>query len=273
MPVLILSSENKALENEIARKIAKKLGYTMLNRQALNEIADTYSLDRKKLKDAMKITPSILKRMPSKWWYYYLSCVELEVLDRLSKDNCVCWGLAAHLYLVVISHVFKVRLIGGHKHMPPSGPPAMTPEKMKKYIADQHRNREKWSMTAFKRKEADPELYDMVINLDQVPLEEAVETLAVTLGYPRFQAMTYSKTNLMDQTLAARVKNALLKSLTDIRVTSQKGMVVVTTTSVKREKIKKIDTIKEIASRVDGIGYLEVRWHKDVMTEAAMSSR
>jgi len=61
--------------------------------------------------------------------------------------------------------------------------------------------------------------------------------------------------------------------LTDIQVDAQNGTVVVTTASVKREKSKKIDTIKKIAAQVEGIGYLEVHWNKDMLTEAAMSYR
>ncbi|MBW2653910.1 MAG: cytidylate kinase family protein [Deltaproteobacteria bacterium] len=272
MSVLILSSENEELENQIAQKTAERLGYTTLDQQFYNEIAKKYTLDSKKLMDAMIITPSFLKRMPSKQWYYYLSCVEVEVLARLLEDNCVCWGLAAHLYVAVISHVLKVRLIGGHSLMS-SGQGNMDEGKIKKIIAEQERSRENWSMTAYNRKEADPGLYDMVINLDQVQPDEAVDTLSTTMGYPRLKAMTYSKNNLADRALAARVKNVLLKSLTDIQVDAQNGTVVVTTASVKREKSKKIDTIKKIAAQVEGIGYLEVHWNKDMLTEAAMSYR
>jgi len=269
MPVLILSSENKDLENELAEKIAQKLSYTTLNEQFLNKIADRHFLERKKIREAMNTTPSIMKRMSAKWWHYSLSCVELEVLEQLVKDDCVCWGLAAHLYVMVISHVLKVRLIGGYDSVSQSD--QVAPEKIEKYIAWQERNRKKWSVTAFNRKEADPGLYDMVINLDKIQVDEVVNTLSMTMAYPRFRAMTYSKNNLVDQALAARVKNVLLKSLTDIHVHAQNGTVIVTTSSIKREKFKKIETIKEVASHVKGIGYLEVHWNKDIITEAAMS--
>ena len=148
MPILILSSENKELENKIGQKIAQKLEYTTLNQEFFSEIAQTYTLDSKKLMNAMEITPSILKRMPSKQWYYYLSCVEAGVFGRLLEDNCVCWGLAAHLYVAVVSHVLKVRLIGGHDSTPRSDKRNMTPDKIKKIIAEQERSRENWSMTA-----------------------------------------------------------------------------------------------------------------------------
>jgi len=262
MPILILSSENKELERELAEIIAQKLGYTTLDEQFFNIIADTHLIDRKKIRQAMNTTPSIVKRMPVKFWYYCLSCVELEVLEHLVEDDCVCWGLWAHFYVMDISHVLKVRLIGdaASTQLP------IVPVRTKKQIAQAERNREKWSLAAFNRKEADPGFYDMVIDLDQNPVSQVADTLIKAMGDPKYRAMTYSKNNLMDFVLAARVKNALLKSLTDIQVHAQDGTVVVTTRSMKRGKLKKIETIKEIAGQVNGVGYLEVHWYKDIIT-------
>ncbi|MCF6247506.1 MAG: cytidylate kinase-like family protein [Desulfobacula sp.] len=244
MPVLIFTSDNKDFENKIAKQIAQKLEYTTLSLPFLNEVADKYVLDRDKLAEAMKITPSILKRMPSKTWRYFLSCVEVEVLNRLLKDNIVCWGLAAQLYVVVVSHVLKVRLIGGHGNTEQTAGAAIDIDRARKVAAEHEQKRDKWSMAAFNRKESNPELYDMVINMDQIQPGEIVETIVTTLGYPRFKAMTYSKTTLADKALAAMVKNVLLKTQTDIHVHSQNGTVVVTTTSIKREKNKKIDLLE-----------------------------
>ncbi len=263
MSVLIFASENQELEDDIARQAADNLGYKILNQEFLGEIAQIHSLDPSKLEEAMKSTPSIFKRMPAKLWYYYLSCVEMEVLNRLFEDNIVCWGLGAHLYVLVISHVLKVRLIGAPQTKPDT----------EKECQRRERQREKWSLAAYKRKEANPGLYDLVINLDQIKPAEAVSTVSATVEYPRFKAMTYSRNNLTNWALAARVKNVLLKSLTDIHVHAQNGTVVVTTTSLKREKTKKVAAIKEIAGQVEGIGYLEVHWNVDPVNEAAQSYR
>jgi len=260
MSVLIFASENQELENDIAKQTAAKLGYKTLNQEFLAEIALNHSLELSKLEEAMGSIPSIFRGMQSKTWHYYLSFVETDVLDRLLEDNIVCWGLAAHLYVLVVSHVLKVRLIGGH-------------DSSVKSEVVKERQREKWSLAAYKRKEADPGLYDLVINLDQIKPSEAVTTISATVDYPRFKPMTYSRNNLTDRALGAKVKNLLLNSLSDIHVHAQNGTVVVTTTSLKREKTKKIAAIKEIAGNIEDIGYLEVHWNKDSLKEAAQSSR
>jgi len=260
MSVLLFASENQELEDTIAQEAATHLGYKTLNHTFLDDIARQYNLDPSKLREAMVSPPSILRRMPAKLWHYYLSCVESAVLVRLLEDNIVCWGLGAHLYVLVVSHVLKVRLVGG------DGSASETDTK-------KERRREKWSMAAWQRREADPRLYDLVINLDQIKPDEAVSTVATTVSYPRFKPMTYSRNNLKDRALAARVKNVLLKTLTDIHVHAQNGTVVVTTSCLKREKEKKIAAIKEIAGQVDGIGYLEVHWNVDRVNEAALGNR
>ncbi|MFK5953669.1 MAG: hypothetical protein QM498_11470 [Desulfobacterium sp.] len=259
MSVLLFASENQELEDKIAQETATHLGYKTLNHTFLDEIAQQYDLDPSKLREAMVSPPSILRRMPSKLWYYYLSCVETAVLDRLLEDDLVCWGLGAHLYVLVVSHVLKVRLVGG------DGSVSTDTKK--------ERRREKWSVAAWQRREADPRLYDLVINLDQIKSDEAVTTVAATVGYPRFKPMTYSISNLTDRAMAAKVQNVLLKTLTDIHVHAQNGTVVVTTSCLKREKTKKIADIKEIAGKVEGMGYLEVHWNVDPVSEAAVSNR
>lgn len=273
MPILILTSENIALEKEIAQKIAHRMNYSMLDQQFLNKVSDKYNIDRKKMVETMINTPSILKRIPAKIWNYFISCVEIEALEQLIEDDCVCSGLGAHLYVMSISHVLKVRLIGGYKVSPSHEQSVSSRKKQQKIIADQEYKADNWSMAAFNRKASDSGLYDMVINMDQMQVDETIENICATLKYPRFKAMTYSKNNLIDTALAARVKNLMLKTLTDIHVSANNGTVVVTTTSVKREKEKKIGTIKQIAEKIDGIGYLEVHWNKDIITEASMSFR
>ena len=260
MPVLLFASDNQKLENTIARETAQHLGYKTLNQTFLDEIAQRHHLDPVKLRDAMEITPSILKRMPAKLWHHLLSFVEMDVLEQLIEDNFVCWGLGAHLYVQVISHVLKVRLVGGNGDSDGSD-------------TRKERQRDKWAMAAWHHKESDPRLYDQVINLDQIKPEEVVSNVAATLEYPRFKPMTYSKNNLTDRLLAARVKNVLVETMTDIHVHAQNGTVVVTTTSLKRDKRKKTAAIKEIAGQVEGIGYLEVHWNVDPVNEAAMSQR
>lgn len=259
MPVLIFASENQKLEDTIARETATHLGYKILNDTFFDEIAQKHDLDPSRLRSVMETTPSILRRMPSKFWHYALSCVEMEVLDRLLADDIVCWGLGAHLYVLVVSHVLKVRLIGGNGND----------------SADirKERQRDKWALAAWDRRESDPRLYDQVINLDQIKPGEVISNVAATLAYPRFKPMTYSRNNLTDRALAAKVKNVLLKNLTDIHVHAQNGTVVVTTTCLKREKTKKIAAIKDIAGQVEGIGYLEVHWNVDPVNEAALRDR
>lgn len=260
MTVLIFTSENKELEEEVARKTAGNLDYQVLGPEFLGDVASMHSLDQSKLELAMSETPSILRRMPSKLWHYYLSCVEMEVLKRLLDDNIVCWGLRAHLFVLVVSHVLKVKLVNSFGAD-------------KKMESEKQRQADKWSQAAYNRNDADPGLYDLVINMDQITPEEVVSTVSSTVSYPRFNAMTYSTNNLKDWALAAKVKNRLLKSLTDVQVHAQNGTIVVTTTSLKREKTKKITAIKEIAEGISDIGYLEVHWNKDLMREAAQSYR
>ena len=58
--------------------------------------------------------------------------------------------------------------------------------------------------------------------------------------------------------LAARVRAELLKSMADVSVQARDGSVVVSTRASSRQKRKKVETIKQLAGQVQGVGYVEV---------------
>ncbi len=275
MSIVIVSSDSRKTEAEISEKIAAKLDYQVLGPEFLSDIASRYQLDAGKLGEALEKKPSFFSRKSLHRWQYHLSCIEAQVLDRLGADKMVCWGLAAHLYVLGVSHALKVRIISGHD----TRVKALMAEKgvgeprAVKMLARQTRDRKNWSTAAFELDEIDPSQYDLVINLDQIDQQEAVKTIIDAVGYPRFRPMTYSIKCLTNRTLAARVRAVLLKTMSDVRVKARDGTVVVTTKAMKREKRKKAAAIKELAGGIEGVSYVEVHLIKDIFGEAAQSFR
>ena len=275
MSIIIFSSDSMELGKEIAEKTADAMNYKRVDRQLLADIASKYQLPEDKLQETLEKTPSFFRKMPQKNWQQYLSCIETEVLDILLEDNAVCWDLAAHLYVLGVSHALKVRLLAGHDHLIDklTKEKSFSRQRAQKWLKDQNRQREKWSHTAYDRDETDPSLYDLVINLEQIDPAEAVKTIIGAVSYRKFQPMTYSIKCLTNLSLAAKVRVELLKSMTDIRVKARDGTVVVTTKALKRQKRNKAAAIKEIAGSIGGVNYVEVHVITDIFGEAAESFR
>lgn len=273
MPIIIISSDSREIEKEIAEKVAVAMDYNRLGTQVLSDVAANYQIDPGKLTEALETTPSVFKNMPSKHWRHYLSCIEAEVFDRLLKDNIVCWGLSAHLFVTGISHVMKVRLLSGSgrsigKIAEQKG---ITVARAEKLIADELRQRKKWSLTAYNLDETDPSQYDLVINLDQIDPTEAAITITNAVEYRKFQPMTYSIKCLSNLALAARVNARLLESMVNIKVQARDSSVVVLTKASNRQKRKKIAAIKELAGDIEGVSYVEVHVKKNILEDAAQN--
>ncbi|MBU0993156.1 MAG: cytidylate kinase-like family protein [Proteobacteria bacterium] len=260
MPLIILSSNSKEEEKEIAKKLLQVKGYGGVDPGILSEVEAKYHIDTGKLAETLEQTPSFFEKMMSGKWQYRLACIEAEVIERLMKDNTVCWGLAAHLYVVGISHALKVRIIHANQTrieniVEQQGIPV---QRAQKWLDTENQRRKKWSLAAFNRDETDPSEYDLVINLDQIDLNEAVLTINGAASYRKFQPITYSMKSLSDLALSAKVRTTLLKSMQDIRVQTIDGTVLVFTKAFKQKKIEKIKEIKDLAGKIEGVRGVEV---------------
>ncbi|MBF0232018.1 MAG: cytidylate kinase family protein [Desulfamplus sp.] len=274
MSIIIISSDVREIEENIARKVADELGYNLLDRSILEDVAAKHQINSEKLKEYMETTPSLFKNLSSKQWRYYLASIEAEVLERLVEDKIVCSGLAANLYVTGVSHALKVHLLSGNRECIENiGVQGAQKEpiikKTRKDLDNELQQRKKWSLTAYNCDETDLSKYDMVINLDQIDPAEAVKTITSAVEYRKFQVMTYSMKCLSNLALAARVNVKLLESMTDIKVEAKDGSVVVFTKASNRQKRKKIATIKELAGNVEGVGYVEVHVNKNINDKSA----
>ena len=273
MSIIIISSDVREIEETIAEKVTGEMGYNLINSQILADIAAKHQIDPDKLNEIMGTTPSLFKKMSARQWRSNLAWVEAEVLDRLLADNMVCQGLAAHLYVTGVSHVMNVRILSGNSRgiKDIAEQRGLSLQKAEKYRAAELQHRKKWSLAAYVCDETDLARYDLVINLDQIDPVEAVKTITGAVEYRKFKMMTYSMKCLADLALAAKVNARLLNSMPAVKVQARDGAVVVTTKALNRQKRKKIAAIKELAGKVDGVGYVEVHVKNRILGEAAQS--
>jgi len=275
MPIIIISSETAQSGRQIAQAAADALGYQCLGPEVLTDIAAKYGIPAEKLSEALGNDQSRFRRMRAKRRSQLLAYLEAEVLDRLTSDNIICWGVAAHLYVQGVSHAMKVRLLvnsaqEAEKVAQQRGVPV---QKAAKLIQSAIRKQQQWALAAYGLDESESSMYDLVINLGQIDPDEAVRTIAGAVAYRKFKPMTYSIKSLAENALAAKVKTKLLETLSDIRVQARDGKVVVTSKALKRERQKKAAAIKELAGQVEGVEFVEVHLINYVIREAAESFR
>jgi cytidylate kinase len=274
MSVVIISSDSDEKAREIAERTAEILGYSVLNREALNSVAAKHEIPVEKLHQALDELPSFMG-MSSKMRAQFLAYIEEAALAGLSAGNVVCHGLAAHLYVLGVSHVLKVRILADPEKQVGQiiSRDGVSREKAVRHLKQRESLRKRWSRGVYGRDETDAALYDMVISLSQIDIHEAVGTIAETARYPRFRPMTYSIKCMKDKELATKVRGLLMAHYPDVRVRADGTTVVVETNALRREKRKRAEKIKELAGRIPGVDYVEVHVINDLLRQAAESFR
>ncbi|MBW1787002.1 MAG: cytidylate kinase family protein [Deltaproteobacteria bacterium] len=274
MSVIIISSDDLTKGQHIAEKTAQDLGYRCLGREILATVAKEHDIPEETVIKTLDDAPTFLG-MSSKTRNRYLACIQDTVLPLLVKDNVVCHGLMAQLYVLAVSHVLKVRILSDQEALARqlAAQSHISPEKAAKILGRKIKQRQQWSLDAFSADVTDPSGYDLVIKLSQIDADRAVEIIKDTIADRRFQPMTYSIKRIMNVALAIRIKALLIERFPDAKVEAVDGRVMVQTLALKRDKVKKASAIKELVGQVKGVTYVEVRIVNDFFRQAIESFR
>lgn len=274
MSVIVISSDSYQKGQEIAQACAQKLGYRRLGREILKTVAATHHIAEEKLVKTLEEVPSFLG-MSARIKNRCLAYIQEAVLGQLLDDGVICFGLAAHLYVLGIAHVLKVRVLADPEARLREMAAQMnvSVDKAAKLLKKKDKLRKRWSLEMFKVDETDPAGYDLVVSLSQIDPAKAVQIITDMVSYRKFRPMTYSIKCLQDKALASRVRAVLLEHFPDVRVDANGRTVVVETGGLKREKRKKTAAIKELAEKIPGVGYVEVHIINDIFRQAVESFR
>ncbi|MCF8031860.1 MAG: cytidylate kinase family protein [Desulfarculaceae bacterium] len=273
MPLIIVSADDFSQGREIAHRVAGVLGYRYVGRDLLASVAEQHQVSQEELVQALEDPPGFLTRRSRR--QRLLAFIEEGCLQQLQDDGVVCYGLAGHLYVRGIAHALKVRIITevGQWAQAIAESEGVPLERAQKVVERRKEEQKRWSQDAYNLDQSDPSLYDMVLSLDTLEPDKAVEIICDTAGYRKFQAMTYSRKLMQDKALASRVRVELMKSFPDIKVEANDGTVVAYLQSLKKDQRKKQEAVRQLAGGIEGVRHVEVHVIRDYFGQAAQSSR
>lgn len=260
MPIITISRGAYSHGKEIAEKLAKKLGYECVSRDILLEASQHFNVPEVKLERALHDSPKFLDRF-SFGKVKYISFIAEALLEHFQKDNIIYHGLAGHFFVRNISHVLKVRIIADfddrvQEEMKREN---ISESKARQVLKKDDEERHKWSLNLYGIDTTDPSLYDIVLHLQKLSVDDAVDILADMGKFPSFQATKESKAALDDLVLAAKARILLVEKFPEVEVVSKDGVVHVNVkTSVTGESfedeikdfLKDMKEIKEIKTHI-----------------------
>ena len=256
MGVITISRGSYSKGKEIAEKLAQHLGYECISREILLETSDHFNIHELKLTRAIHDAPSIFDRFQHGKEKYIIFLRE-AFLEHIRKDNVIYHGLAGHFFCQGIPNILKVRINANLEDR-------IKEERRREHISEKEarhilkkddEERRKWSMYLYGIDTKAPALYDIVLHIDNLGVDDAVEVLADIAKRPCFQTTQGSQKILDDYHLAAKAQETLFDRFPSAQVKCKDGVVFVTieiTLSQEQEVISKIiDIFKE--KDIDGI--------------------
>jgi len=256
MAIITISRGTFSGGKALAERLAERLGYPCLSReQVVGYAAREYGIAKDDLAAAFSEPPPFWEQLPGKR-IAYLKCVTATILRQIEKGNLIYHGHAGHLLLRRVSSVLRVRVVADMEFRIKG---AMERLKVSRDAAVAHieridNARRKWSRFLYGIEWGDPDLYDVVLNLERLSIEGACDTLIRMATLPEFTLTQASEKVLQDLTLSSRVWAALAKNESTkrlaVKVSADGGLVTVEG-SVGSQKA--VDVIPEVVRQVEGV--------------------
>ena len=253
MPIIIISRGCYHRGSEVAKKVAAELAYECISREVLLEASKLFDIPELKLMRAIHDAPSLLERL-GKDRKKYIAYIRTVLLREVQKDNVVYHGFAGHFFLQGIPAVLKVRVFGDLEErvkdeMEREG---LSAEKARQTVIKDDEERRSWALSLYGMDTADPALYDMLLHIGTLSVDDAARIVAETSRLPSFQMTPESKRLLNDRVLESQVKSLLIEEFPRVEVTVRNGeafihirtgLSIPTLLTEKKQLIEKVEAI------------------------------
>jgi cytidylate kinase len=259
MGIITISRGSYKSGREIAEKTAQGLGYDCISREVLLKASEDFNIPEVKLTQAIEDAPSFLDRF-TRGKEKYIAYIQAALLNHLKRDNIVYHGFACNFFVKDIPRVLKIRIILGLADR--------VEDVMERYkvsrkealrlIRKVDEQRRKWSQRLYGYDPSDPSLYDLVLHIDKLTVQDAVSTICQVAELDQFKTTPELKKTMEDLALAAQVRTFLADVKPGVEVCINNGFVSLKTDAPLAEESELVKTMGEVVKRVPGVTGIKV---------------
>ncbi len=235
MAIITISRGTFGGGEKLAECLSRRLGYRSISREVLVTAGKMFEASEADLIRALEEKTTLKERLLSRMRerLRHLAFIRSALCEEAKKDNLIYRGYAANLFLKGVSHVLTVKVIASmeqrisffREHNDVSEKEAMSS------IAAVDEQRKEWTELLYNADWNDPSLYAIVINLEQVTVTSACETIASLVSTPQFKTTQASQKAMDDLAITSRVTATLAYDVTtegyDVDVETDNGVVTV----------------------------------------------
>jgi cytidylate kinase len=242
----------------MAECLAWKLGYRCVDRDVIVERAAAHGVSQDVLRDALQKPPGFLERFGHKR-YIYLALIQAALTEEVRTGDAIYHGNAGHLLLREGPQILRTRIIA-----PLEFRIRMVQDRLRygrdeaiSFLQKADEDRQKWTHFLYGVNWGDPALYDVVINLEHMGIEEACHVVSALAKEKCFEFTAESRARMNDLVLASRVKADLAvnpaTSDLEVEVTARRGQVSITGRIPRLSEVQEIERIARSVPGVTGV--------------------
>lgn len=256
MGVITISRGSYSKGKETAEKLAQRLGYECVSRDILLEASAQFNIPEIKLVRAIHDAPTIFERFQHGKAKFNIFIRE-AFFEHIRKDNVVYHGLAGHFFCQGIPNILKVRINADlEDRIKQEAKREHIAEKEARYILKKDdEERRKWGMYVYGIDTNDPILYDIILHIGTLKVDDAVDILADIAKRPCFQTTPETQRMTHDYYLTARAQELLFDRFPSAQVRCSNGAVhVIIETALSLEQEVTDNIIQTLSNKnIDGI--------------------
>ncbi len=263
MAIITISMDSYSRGGEVAALVAGRLGYRCIAREVVSEASRQFNIPETRLIRAINDAPSVFERF-SDLKEKYFACFRAALLKQFRLDNIVYHGRGGILFARGLKHTLKVRIFSDTETRVSI---AMERNKTSREQAlrilradDEELGR--WGRRRFGTDMTDPGLYDLVVNVGKLTVDDAAALIGRAAGMERFRTTEESSRAVWNLALAAEVKATLFEIKPDARVCADDGKVYVGArlpAPPSEGKTGLVDEMRKLVQSVPGVEMVDIR--------------
>ncbi|NIN73197.1 MAG: hypothetical protein GTO46_14975 [Gemmatimonadetes bacterium] len=267
MAIITISRGTQSGGQALAECLADQLQYPLVAREIIRDAASELDVSEEELSRAMERAPRLWKRHASAR-RVYIATVQAALSEHIVGGDLIYHGRAGQMLLAGLPAVLRLRLIAplGTRVCALLESNEMAPSEAEEYIRHVDGARARWVKMMYGQDIEDPQLYDMVINLETLSVPAACNIVARAVRQPDFAVTPEVKAKLMDFRMACRVKAALATAretrALDLQIEGDGGVIEVSGSAPALKSGRMGEEIVEVARSVPGVEEvrLKVEW-------------
>jgi len=179
MPIITISRGICSGGTQLANLLHTKLGWPVLGQDDVSTAAaKAYRMSEEELRRGLYLPANFYERFTDRKTRYLLA-TQATIADLLDDGNGIYHGLAGQFLFQNLHNAFKVRIVAPNSLRVENAVrrKSLTRHEAARHIREADEHRKLWGRQIFDADVNDPDLYDLVVNLEKVSLATAANLI------------------------------------------------------------------------------------------------